>query len=437
MTNEVRVFDGLNLEGGFIGKVQVPDIAAMSISPDVALPIKIAVFVPEAKGRPATVKIVQFPQIATAIASKTFFDAQNVQFEWSPNGAAVLVKTSTGRPILAQCTTPLSFLPLCLLPALPAPFLDTNIPDVDSTGASYYGSTGLYLLHANGKYEAGVATQKEGPISDAKWSPASKGFVVIAGTMPAQATLFDMQAKPVFNFGCAHRSAVSWSPHGRFLCLAGFGNLAGDMDFWDMNKQKKMGSSNSHCAVTHGWSPCSRFFMTATCAPRMNVDNGIKLFRYHGGAPVFALPHEQLFDARWRPAAPGAYPDRAQSPARVSEAKSEAVEVKKVEAYRPPGSSGRLAAMMKAEREGPGPGKIKAAEAAAHGKPTIVGMAPTTGKDPSVTAAKNKWVLKRHTVATHSFSAPPVTLPQPRTSREMRNVSFPEPLIKLSLQLQG
>jgi len=70
---------------------------------------------------------------------------------------------------------------------------------------------------------------KEGPVSDAKWSPTSRGFVVICGTMPAMATLYDIKAKPVFNFGCAHRSVVSWSPHGRFLCLAGFGNLAGDM----------------------------------------------------------------------------------------------------------------------------------------------------------------------------------------------------------------
>lgn len=41
------------------------------------------------------------------------------------------------------------------------------------------------------------------------------------------------QADPVFTFGEAHRNTISWSPHGRFVCLAGFGNLAGDMDFWD------------------------------------------------------------------------------------------------------------------------------------------------------------------------------------------------------------
>lgn len=57
----------------------------------------------------------------------------------------------------------------------------------------------------------------------------------------------------------------------------GLGNLAGEMDFWDVNRKKLMGSTSSHCAVAYGWSPDSRWFLTATCAPRMNVDNDIKV----------------------------------------------------------------------------------------------------------------------------------------------------------------
>ena len=59
--------------------------------------------------------------------------------------------------------------------------------------------------------------------------------------------------------------------------LVGLGNLAGEMDFWDVNRKKVMGSTTSHCAVAYGWSPDSRWFMTATCAPRMNVDNDVKV----------------------------------------------------------------------------------------------------------------------------------------------------------------
>ena len=41
----------------------------------------------------------------------------------------------------------------------------------------------------------------------------------------------------------AHRNAIFWSPHGRFLCIAGFGNLAGEMDFYDTLRSKKIGES--------------------------------------------------------------------------------------------------------------------------------------------------------------------------------------------------
>ena len=58
-------------------------------------------------------------------------------------------------------------------------------------------------------------------------------------------TLFNLKAEPVMSFGSAHRNTISWSPHGRFVVLAGFGNLSGGMDFWDRNKKKKLGSTNT------------------------------------------------------------------------------------------------------------------------------------------------------------------------------------------------
>ncbi|CAN0252943.1 unnamed protein product, partial [Ectocarpus sp. 13 AM-2016] len=124
------------------------------------------------------------------------------------------------------------------------------------------------------------------------------------------------QGEPTFEFGSAHRNTISWSPHGRFLLLAGLGNLAGEMDFWDVNRKKVMGSTSSHCAVAYGWSPDSRWFLTATCAPRMNVDNDVKVFRYDGSGPVVKKEVEVLWDAVWQPAAQGVYPDRPASPGR-------------------------------------------------------------------------------------------------------------------------
>jgi hypothetical protein len=62
---------------------------------------------------------------------------------------------------------------------------------------------------------------QQGLVHAVDWCPMAHSFIVIAGTMPAQATLYNVRAEPQFLFGEAHRNTISWSPHGRFVCLAG------------------------------------------------------------------------------------------------------------------------------------------------------------------------------------------------------------------------
>lgn len=76
-------------------------------------------------------------------------------------------------------------------------------------------------------------------------------------------------------------AGVKVSPHvhsltaAALLLLGGFGNLPGYMDFWDKDnkKFKKLNSCMAHFPVQFGWSPCGCFFFTATCFPRLRVDN--------------------------------------------------------------------------------------------------------------------------------------------------------------------
>lgn len=78
-----------------------------------------------------------------------------------------------------------------------------------------------------------VPLAKEGPIYDAQWSPSGKEFVVVHGFMPAKAILFDAACKPRFDLGSGPYNMVRWSPFSRFFALAGFGNLPGDIFFYD------------------------------------------------------------------------------------------------------------------------------------------------------------------------------------------------------------
>ena len=323
VSNEVHLYDGANLGGGIVDRIRRPGVAHAVISSGPA-PYKIALFVAEKKGVPAIVSLFQHPQLERPVCSQSFFRAQDVKLMWSPTGEAVLAYTST---------------------------------DVDATGKSYYGETGLYLLRADGEACA-VPQQKEGPMYDVAWGPTGKAFVVVAGTMPARATLFDARCKPVFDFGAQPRNTVAWSPHGRFLCLAGFGNLPGEMDFWDVNKLKKIGAAVADGATNHGWSPCSRYFGTMTLFPRLRVDNGFKLWAYDGRGPLLAVERPELYAVTWQGAAAGVFPDRpadeltkGEKAAQKAAGGAKAPAIKKVGAYRPPGSTGGMAAMMRRERE--------------------------------------------------------------------------------------
>jgi translation initiation factor 2A len=278
--------------------------------------------VPEKKGKPASVKIYQFPGLETVVAAKSFYKAQDVTMKWSPSGSALVIETRT---------------------------------DVDTTGKSYYGESGLFFMQSDGQYDCIVPLTKEGSVHDVQWDPTGRGFVVLAGAMPCNATLYDHKAIPIFEFGAAPRNHVSWSPHGRFLCIAGFGNLRGDMDFWDRNKLKKMGSANSNAATSHTWSPDSRYFLTATTFPRLRVDNGFKVFKYDGSGPIHQEDRAELYELQFRPALPDVYPNRPQSPRKKGDEAAAAAAPPappKPQAYRPPRSSGALAAMMRQEETG-------------------------------------------------------------------------------------
>jgi hypothetical protein len=106
--------------------------------------------------------------------------------------------------------------------------------------------------------------------------------------------------------------------------------------------------------------------MCATLAPRMNVENGFKLFRHNGAGPVVHHEVEQAFDAMWRPAGAGVYPNRGPSPKREREAAGapgkagggSVPTAVKAAAYRAPGSSGS-SAVADIMRGGPDPNKVR------------------------------------------------------------------------------
>ncbi|KAH8428964.1 translation initiation factor 2A [Aspergillus melleus] len=313
VTNEVQFYESDNLYKVW-NKLRVEGVSDFALSPGKNQAV--AVFIPERKGQPAAVKVFMVPQFGAPVSQKTFFKGDKVQLKWNASGNTLIVLAQT---------------------------------DVDKSGKSYYGETTLYLLGASGGFDSRVDLDKEGPIHDVTWNPNSKEFGVVYGYMPAKTTIFNFRGVPQHSFPLAPRNTIQFSPHGRFVLVAGFGNLAGQMDLYDLDKNyHKIATVEASNASVCEWSPDGQFILTATTSPRLRVDNGIRLWHV-SGALMYNEEMNELYDVCWRPQSTTQHPLTdpfnplpAPHPSAAAYLSTRKAPVKPAGAYRPPGARGQL-----------------------------------------------------------------------------------------------
>ncbi|XP_005546149.1 eukaryotic translation initiation factor 2A isoform X2 [Macaca nemestrina] len=304
VNNEVHFFENNNFNT-IANKLHLQKINDFVLSPG-PQPYKVAVYVPGSKGAPSFVRLYQYPNFAgphAALANKSFFKADKVTMLWNKKATAVLVIAST---------------------------------DVDKTGASYYGEQTLHYIATNGE-SAVVQLPKNGPIYDVVWNSSSTEFCAVYGFMPAKATIFNLRCDPVFDFGTGPRNAAYYSPHGHILVLAGFGNLRGQMEVWDVKNYKLISKPVASDSTYFAWCPDGEHILTATCAPRLRVNNGYKIWHYTGSIlHKYDVPsNAELWQVSWQPFLDGVFPAKTITYQAVpSEVPSE--EPKVATAYRPP-----------------------------------------------------------------------------------------------------
>lgn len=121
------------------------------------------------------------------------------------------------------------------------------------------------------------------------------------GYMPAKTTIFNTRASPTHSFALAPRNTIMFSPHGRFVLVAGFGNLAGQMDVYDLEQNHlKICTIEASNASVCEWSPDGKFILTATTSPRLRVDNGVRIWHVGGGL-LYNEDFQELYHVTWRP----------------------------------------------------------------------------------------------------------------------------------------
>lgn len=311
----------------------------------------VAVYVPEATGRSAEVAVYSLKDLESPTMRVTLpRKLKSVSMHWNPEGSALLALASS---------------------------------DVDETGASYFGTTCLFWIRADGSATQRVCGPEEGLVQDVAWSPGETAneFLVIVGMLPATMLLYDGKTgKEKATYGKSRRNTIRWNPFGRLLVVGGFGALPGDIDFFDRTAEETVCTFRAALTVNCCWAPDGRHFLTCTTAPRMNEDNQASVYRYTGerllridfkpdansaaAGRKAADAGAMLFAAGWRPCAEGTHKDRPASPSRTGRrqkgfptegAGGLASMPSKVAAYRPAGArgpgggGGMVGAMMRGE----------------------------------------------------------------------------------------
>lgn len=355
----------------------------------------IAIFIPEQGGKPALVCVYNIPSFKQPICLKNFFKAERCQLQWNTLGTALLA--------------------LALI-------------DHDTTNQLYYGETNLYLLGIAGSYDSRITLDKEGPIHDITWSPLAREFAVSYGFMPSLTTFFDARGSAIHLMPMAPRNTIRYSPHARYVLVAGFGNLQGTVDIYDrQNKFSKLVTFQAPNTSVCEWSPCGRFILTATTAPRLRVDNGLKVW-HASGQLIYMKEYQELNQIGWKPQSIDSFPAlRLLEPAPPAHLLAQEWLSKRAEtqltqtarpagAYRPPharrtGAPAATSSLYEKEQQSLRNAKVGVNPIS--GRPRVVPGAPITEPQELKQAAKNrkKRAAKKEREASSGSPTPQATPP--------------------------
>lgn len=145
-----------------------------------------------------------------------------------------------------------------------------------ATGGSYFGHKELFLFNLREK------TSRKIQLANIHTFEFIKGgYSVCYGVQPAKAAIFEYsgETKRVFKEGARNR--IYFNKEHNYVCFAGFDNLNGMIEVFNVKSGKMIGSLRMLGASQVIWSPCSRYFAVAI-TNALKVENKIVVYDYFG-----------------------------------------------------------------------------------------------------------------------------------------------------------
>ena len=93
-------------------------------------------------------------------------------------------------------------------------------------------------------------------------------------------TIFNNNCEPIIELGRYHRSTIKICPFSKIVMIGGFGNLSGDIDFWELDNYTHLGKTErSTCASEIEWASDGLTVFTSVIWEKLKEDNKIRIFQ--------------------------------------------------------------------------------------------------------------------------------------------------------------
>lgn len=311
VTNEVHFYKAAELNTVAHKRVQ-PKLREFSLSPSTSSHM-VVFFTPSVKGAPCLVNMFKYPNFKDnqrPVASKSFYKVDSVEFMWNKPCNAVLLLTSADK----------------------------------GDDKSYYGERMVFLMSCKTGEAARVTFSKDGPITAVNWTPDGKHFLAVFGSNPACCSVFNVKGDVVHSFNEGARNLVIVNPLSNLAMVGGCGNISPRIEIWELSKGTRLCSQECPDVTYMEWSPCGQYLLTATCSPRLRVNNGYRIYHYSGSLQLEHLcpVGTELYNAKWVPESTAAQPFTP-SATKVAGIQS-AMKTASTQRYIPPGQRATMSA---------------------------------------------------------------------------------------------
>lgn len=167
--------------------------------------------------------------------------------------------------------------------------------------------TQFMLFHMRTKLIAQDLVEVKEKIQHFDWEPTGSKFAVVFGEPPRIAlSVYSIAAGKVTLLKTIDRitaNALFWSPRGRYLVVAGLGQMQGVLEFIDTNDMSTMSTGEHFMASEVEWDPSGRYVVSSVSYWRHQNDTGYYMWSFQGKLLQREL-RDKFYQLLWRPRPP-------------------------------------------------------------------------------------------------------------------------------------